>query len=73
LDWPVLRLLLPVVEEALAPFHPRPHWGKMFTMSPGAVQSRYEKLPAFRALLRAHDPVGKFRNAFLDRYVFGDL
>ena len=29
------------------------------------LQSRYEKLPAFRDLLHAYDPDAKFRNAFL--------
>lgn len=35
------------------------------------LQSLYEKLPDFRHLLRDYDPQGKFRNAFLDRYIFG--
>jgi xylitol oxidase len=67
---PALKQLLPGLEEALAPFHPRPHWGKVFTMPPRTVQARYEKLPAFRAVLNAHDPGGKFRNAFIERNVF---
>lgn len=71
LDLPALKQLLPGLEEALAPFHPRPHWGKLFTMSPRTVQACYEKLPSFQALLTAHDPDGKFRNAFLERNVFG--
>src|SRR5581483_4554973 len=40
-DWPALRGLLPRLEEALAPFHPRPHWGKMFTMAAETVLPRY--------------------------------
>jgi xylitol oxidase len=71
-DWPALKRLLPGGEEALAPFHPRPHWGKVFTMAPRTLQVRYEKLPSFRALLNDHDPDGKFRNAFLRRNVFAD-
>ena len=70
-DWPALSRLLPGLEAALAPFSPRPHWGKMFTMPPAAVQARYPKLGAFRDLLTTHDPNGKFRNAFVERYVFG--
>lgn len=69
-DVPGLQRLLPGLEEALAPLQPRPHWGKLFTMSPAAVRARYEKLDAFRDLLVAHDPEGKFRNAFLERYIF---
>jgi xylitol oxidase len=70
-NWPAVRQLLPRIEERLAPFHARPHWGKLFTMAPTQLQSLYEKLPHFRQLLREYDPQGKFRNAFLDTYVFG--
>ena len=71
-DWPGLKKILPGMEEVLAPFDPRPHWGKLFTMPPSAVRARYEKLPAFRALLDAHDPGGKFRNAFVERMIFAN-
>jgi xylitol oxidase len=69
-DWPAVRAVVPRVEAALEPFEPRPHWGKLFTLPPDEVQSRYHKRPAFVDLLRRHDPSGKFRNDFLDRYVF---
>jgi xylitol oxidase len=70
-DWDAVARQLPVIEDALAPFEPRPHWGKLFTIPPDQLPPRYPKLPAFRALLARHDPEGKFRNAFVDRYVFG--
>ncbi|HEU5099466.1 MAG TPA: D-arabinono-1,4-lactone oxidase [Roseiflexaceae bacterium] len=70
-DWPAVQKLLPLIEEQLAPFDARPHWGKMFTISPARLQSLYAKLPDFRELLRSYDPQGKFRNAFLDTYIFG--
>ena len=66
-DWPELQALLPGLEEALAPFHPRPHWGKMFTMLPEKIGAHYPRLADFRALLDAYDPRGKFRNAFVER------
>jgi len=69
-DWPVLRALLPGLEEVLTPFHPRPHWGKMFTMTPEKIRARFPRLADFRALLRQHDPRGKFRNAFVERNIF---
>jgi xylitol oxidase len=69
-DWPALRMILPGLEEALAPFHPRPHWGKMFTMSPDKIQACYPRLDDFRSLQREHDPYGKFVNAFVERYIF---
>ncbi len=69
-DWGAVRRVLPDIENALAPFDPRPHWGKIFTMAPETVRSSYANLPQFAALLERHDPTGKFRNAFLSRYIF---
>jgi xylitol oxidase len=70
-DWPAVRQVLPRIEAALAPFDPRPHWGKLFTMPPDAVRSSYRELPRFVELVRRHDPDGTFRNAFLERTLFG--
>jgi len=49
------------VEAALAPFEPRPHWGKVFIGSPAAL---YPRLPEFRALRARLDPDRVFGNAF---------
>jgi alditol oxidase len=65
------RKILPQIEERLARFHVRPHWGKLFEMSPTRLMSRYEKLQDFRELLSKYDPEGKFCNSFLDSYIFG--
>jgi xylitol oxidase len=62
---PVVRL----TERQLAPFAPRPHWGKIFTIPPEDLRARYERLPDFLDLMRRFDPVGKFRNAYIDRYL----
>lgn len=70
-DWDAVRGVLPLIEEQLAPFGARPHWGKLFTTSPTRLLALYSKLPAFRELLEKHDPQGKFRNEFLDKYIFG--
>lgn len=70
-DWDGVRTVLPKIEEALAPFNARPHWAKLFTMTPGRLGALYEKLPDFQELLQQYDPQGKFRNTFLDRYIFG--
>ena len=69
-DWERVSQVLPIIEDRLSRFNPRPHWGKLFTMSPEHLQSRYEKLSDFRQLLQRYDPQGKFRNAFLDQYIF---
>jgi len=70
-DWPAVREVLPVIEKELAPFNVRPHWGKLFTMSPVKLRSMYERLPEFVRLANKYDPQGKFRNDFLDRNIFG--
>ncbi|HTC68343.1 MAG TPA: FAD-binding protein [Acidothermaceae bacterium] len=57
------------IEEKLAPFDARPHWGKVFTTSPDVVRRLYDRLPDFSALAAHYDPAGKFRNEFVDRYV----
>jgi xylitol oxidase len=61
--------VLPLIEAALAPFGARPHWGKLFTASPDALESVYPKLTSFRRLRAKLDSSGKFGNAFVDRYV----
>jgi xylitol oxidase len=70
-DWPAVRRLLPRLEAQLAPFHPRPHWGKLFTISATHLHSLYPRLPDFQQLLHHYDPTAKFRNPFLDAYIFG--
>ena len=70
-EWDTVIKLLPQMETLLAPFHPRPHWGKLFTISPSALQQRIEKLEDFKALVKQYDPEGKFRNEFLDKNVLG--
>ena len=64
-DWPAVRALLPAIEATLAGLGARPHWGKLFTMAPAVLQSRYERLTDFRELVSRYDPDGKFRNDFL--------
>ena len=59
------------LESALAPFDPRPHWGKVFAMRGDRVAAGYERMPDFRALAHRLDPDGQFRNAYLERMVFG--
>lgn len=71
MDTPGVMKLLPILEGVLAPFHPRPHWGKIFTISPTQLESSYERMNDFRGLLSQYDPTGKFRNRFLDQNIFG--
>jgi alditol oxidase len=69
-DWPAVSRVLPVIERELEPFQPRPHWGKLFTMAPEMLKSRYERLPEFVEMAKKQDPAGKFRNEFLEKNVF---
>lgn len=71
-DWPSVQKVLPVIEEKLAPFNGRPHWGKLFTIPPVQLHSLYPQRQRFTELCRTYDPQGKFGNAFLDAYIFGD-
>ncbi|HEY7430633.1 MAG TPA: FAD-binding protein [Streptosporangiaceae bacterium] len=66
------RAVMPVVEliEAqLAPFHPRPHWGKIFRLPPADVSGGYPRLADFQRLAGELDPAGKFGNVFTARYL----
>jgi len=69
--WEVVRTLLPVLEEVVAPYEARPHWGKLFAMTADRVCGLYPKMDEFKALAGRLDPGEKFRNEFLDQKVFG--
>lgn len=59
--------LIPLVEAALAPFSPRPHWGKWFAMEAEQIRSLYPRINDFAALRRRMDPAEKFGNEYLTR------
>jgi xylitol oxidase len=64
----VARVLVDL-EAALAPFAPRPHWGKAFLADAATVAPRYERLSDFVRLAERLDPRGAFRNAWLAAHV----
>jgi xylitol oxidase len=68
-DTDAVGRVLPAIEDAFAPFGTRPHWGKVFTMSPEGVRAAYPRLEDFARLARSYDPAGKFRNDFLSPYL----
>jgi len=68
---PDVMALLPKMEAILDEFEPRPHWGKLFTISKEKLASRYPQLNNFNKLLQKHDPKGKFRNDFLNQNLPG--
>jgi alditol oxidase len=59
--------LLPDIEAALAPYEPRPHWGKLFVFTAEDLARRFPRMPDFVDLTRTYDPTGTFSNPFLER------
>ena len=70
-DQSAVDRILPVLEEALGPFAPRPHWGKVFAATASDLEGRYPKMADFRDLVQRLDPRGAFRSDFLERHVLG--
>jgi alditol oxidase len=67
LDLEGVRRALEHVERALAPFDPRPHWGKVSLAVEGPVGRRYPRLDDFLALRERLDPERRFANPWLER------
>jgi xylitol oxidase len=63
---PEVMALLADIEAALAPYEPRPHWGKLFTFNDDDLARRFPRLPDFLELRTTYDPTAKFTNAFID-------
>src|SRR5579863_10004922 len=64
-EWPEVSRVLPLIEAQLEPFEARPHWGKLFTLPPAKLESRYSRLAEFKTQVAHYDPQAKFRNKFL--------
>ena len=69
-EWPEVSQVLPLIEQQLAPFNPRPHWGKLFTLPSAKIQMQYPRLTDFEALVKDLDPTAKFRNDFLAKNLY---
>ena len=65
-SWSDVQPVLATVESALQPFAPRPHWGKLSTLSGDVIRSRVERMDDFERLLAEWDPGRKFRNDYLE-------
>lgn len=64
--------VLPRIEEVLAPYEARPHWGKVSTMTRADLHRVYPRLDDFAGLAERVDPAGRLHNAFLERVLFDD-
>jgi alditol oxidase len=60
------------VERVLAPFSPRPHWGKVFAQGAATIASSYPRLADFDALRSELDPRGAFVNSWLTQKLLAD-
>jgi xylitol oxidase len=69
-DMPAVLKAAGLLEEHLAPYDARPHWGKVFTTAPEVLRDRYPRVADFHRLVRRYDPDGTFSNEFLDRHLF---
>lgn len=69
-EWEATIAAVKAVEAALAPFAPRPHWAKVFTLRAVDVRARYSRMADFRELANRLDPNGKFRNDFVTGLLF---
>jgi len=65
-DEAAVRDFLPTLEAAL-PSSARPHWGKVSTLDPAEVRSRYSHWDDFAALAARFDPERRLVNAHLER------
>jgi xylitol oxidase len=65
-DWPAVSPVLSAIEDALAPYDARPHWGKLFHSLPRHL---FPRLDDFRRLRAGLDPAGKFTNPLLDSWL----
>ena len=70
-DQDAVKAALVEIENALGPFQARPHWGKVFLADATHIGPLYERLPDFARLVDRLDPPGTFRNAWLDKHLFG--
>ena len=69
-EWSIVRQILPDIEAKLAPFAPRPHWAKLFTVPGSTLVQQYPRLADFKELATKYDPDAKFRNAFLQANLY---
>ncbi len=59
--------MVPRIEEALAPYDARPHWGKVHGFDRAAIERVHPRLADARAVFERLDPEGRFVGAHLER------
>ena len=69
-DAAAVSKIVALIEAKLAPFEPRPHWGKVFSLKAAQLAPVYPRWNDFKELARQVDPKGKFRNAYMNDEVW---
>jgi xylitol oxidase len=67
-DEPRVGPVLAALEERLATYDARPHWGKLFATSAERIRALYPRAADFQALRRRYDPHNVFGNDLLDSW-----
>jgi xylitol oxidase len=57
------------VEKQLSPYDARPHWGKVFSVTPERLERLYPRMVDFRRLVADVDPDGTFGNDQVDGWI----
>ncbi|PVZ94070.1 FAD-binding protein [Amnibacterium flavum] len=68
---PEVRAVVALIEQALAPFRARPHWGKVFTLEATDIRDLYPRFDDFLRLREKYDPEGVFVDAYVERVLLG--
>jgi alditol oxidase len=63
-DLAAVPAVVAALEKELLPLGARPHWGKVTTVDPAEIVSRYPRAADFAAMRRRYDPTSKFANAY---------
>jgi xylitol oxidase len=60
---------LPDLDDALAPYAARPHWGKVFSTDRARLDRAYPQIGEFRALADRLDPTRTFANDLTSQWL----
>jgi alditol oxidase len=69
-DEKVISELIPLVQKALLPYDPIPHWAKLSSLPASVLAKAYPRMSDFRELCARFDPKKKFLNKYLEEVGF---